>query len=392
MALDPKTAVQAGYDLGYAALQSFDKGKFEVTLDHPDYFFCNDILSKAEKKDGGKYFTFEVILGKTGNAAMIGYYETYTPTIKNIDKEGLVYWVKSHTSYSYDIDSDVNVNSSATEVYNIIKSKRANADVEWADLLEATFWSNPQGANDNLNPLGIFGYLAPPTTAAGTAASADGAEGFIGKNPVYGNAAAVTSTFSSAGIDATATANQGWRNYAANYGGGAVAAGAAAPVTSTVIDYLGTAMRRTAFIAPLRSENIMDLKFNKLQIYTTNEVIKQMEKIARLSDDQLGYDLGKYNGLTTYKRFPLQYVTFLEGTDQYGNTNPYFNAYVSGYNPIVGINFNHVKTYALNGCFFRELGPMNDTQTPTVFTIHKDIQFCNVCNNRQRGGFLITQY
>jgi hypothetical protein len=379
--IDPKTAVSAGYDLGYAALQSFTKGEFNITLDHPDYYFCNDILSKAEKKDGGKYFTFEVILGKTNNAAMVGYYETYTPNVRQIDKEGIVYWAKSHTSYSYDID-EVNVNTSAKEVYNLLKSRRANAWVEWGDLLEPKFWSNPQDANDLLDPFGVFTWLAPPTTT-------DGAEGFIGQNPVYGGAAATTTTFFAAGIDAAA--NQGWRSYAANYAGSG-GTPVAKPVTSVVIDYLGSAMRRTAFVAPLKAEDIMDLKFNKLQIYTTNEVIKQLEKIARLSDDQLGYDLGKYNGLTTYKRFPLLYVSFLEDTDQYGNTNPSFNKYVSGYNPIVGVNFNHIKTMALQDCFFRELPPMNDVTTPNVFTIHADLQFVIISNNRQRSGFLITQY
>jgi hypothetical protein len=389
MAIDPKTAVSVGYDLGYAALQSFTKGEFNITLDHPDYYFCNDVITGAEKKDGGKYFTFEVILGKTGNAAHVGYYETYTPNVRNIDKEGTVNWAKAHTSYSYDID-EVNVNSSATEVYNLLKSRRANSQVELGDLLEPRGWTAPDSASDNLNPFGVFAWLAPPGASYGTT----GSEGFIGGKTYYLSASSTTAAISPGGIDPTASGNQGWNSYTANYGGGAAAsvAGTAQAVTSTVIDYLGSAMRRTAFVAPLKAENVMDMKFNKLRIFTDNEVIKQLEKIARLSDDQLGYDLGKYNGLTTYKRFPLLYVSWLESTDQYGNTNPYFNAYCSGVHPIVGINFNHFKCFALKDCYFRELPPMNDVQTPNVFTIHLDLQYCYIVNNRQRAGFLVTQY
>lgn len=210
MAVGPATISKAGYDLGLAALQQFTKGEFNVTLDHPDYFFCNDFLSKAEIKDGGKYFTWEVLLGKTGNASMVGYYETYTPNVKNITKEGIAYWAKSHTSYTYDID-EVNVNSDATEVYNLLKSRRANATVEWADLLEPLCLLTPTSASDELNPTGIFTWLAPPVYSTGTTATVTGDEGFIGQNPIYSDGAAYASrtAFSAGGIDASFAANQG---------------------------------------------------------------------------------------------------------------------------------------------------------------------------------------
>lgn len=383
MSLDPKNAVQASYDLGLATLQMFTKGEFNVTLDHPDYFMCNEIIPGGEIKDGGKYFTFEVVLGKTGNAAHVGYFENYTPNVKNIMKEGLVHWAHAHTSYSYDID-EVNINSNEREVYNLLKSRRSNSDLELADELEPRGWVAPDTATDDLHPFGVFGWLAPPSTT-------DGAEGFIGGKTGYLDSSSATLTISPGGIDPTTANQKGWYSYAANYGGSG-GTPAAKVITSNLLDYLGTAMRKTAFVAPLKAEAVLDMKLNKLRVFTTNEVIKQLEKIARLSDDQVGYDLGKYNGLTTYKRLPLNYVSWLEDTDQYGGTNPIFNKWCSGYNPVVGVNFNHFKCYILRGCNFRELPPMSDVQTPNVFTIHKDLQYIYVCNNRQRAGFLITQY
>jgi hypothetical protein len=371
MSLDPQTAVTTAYDLGLAALQSFDKGKFSVTLDRPDYVFCNEVIKNATIKDGGKYETFEVALGKTGNASHVGYFEEYTPNVAQIMKEGSVNWAKAHTSYSYDID-EVNINTSSTEIYNLLSSRRTTAFVELADLLEPRALWTPNDATDKLNPCGVFTWLTLP---------ADNTEGFVGYNPVY--KVANTTSFNAGNITCSAGVNTGWANYAADYNG---ALTGSQTITSGVLDYLGTAMRKTNFSAPLRAEQVMDMNYNKFRIFTNNEVIKQLEKIARNSDDNLGYDLGKYNGMTTFKRMPLEYNSNLDFV-----TTTQDNHLLHGYNPIVGLNFNEFKCQILKGCNFRELPPMNDVKTPNVFTIHVDLQYRYIVKNRQRAGFLLCQ-
>jgi len=108
-----------------------------------------------------------------------------------------------------------------------------------------------------------------------------------------------------------------------------------------------------------------------------------------LSDDQVGADLGKYQGATVYKRLPLEYTDLLDCGNGDGTTDNCTDA-IHGVDPLYGINWNMFELSMLKGDKFVLSPPMNSREQNNVFTVFCDLSYNILCKNRQKAGFVVS--
>jgi hypothetical protein len=354
--------IDQAVDLGYATLQSFDQDDFAITLKHPRYEAINQWFRKDKVQlDGGDRVTRYIQLRDANNAQHVRLYQTDQPNATNTDEEIQVEWTHAITSFTYSRKELAMNLGNKVRVYNYLKSRRMGAFREFADLLEEAAWVTPTDANDDLNPHGIPAWLS-----YGAASSA----GFIGYSGHYNDGAGTT--YNSGTIASSSTSNPRWANYWDDHEGN---------VDDTLLDKLSRAFRKCHFQAPLEPGKIFsDESFTNFRLYSNDNVIGEMEKIARLSDDKIGPDLGKYQGRTVFKGIPFVYVDVLDTA----------NTYVYGTDPIFGVDHNQFYPVVLRGEYFRINKPMSQVGQHNVLTVYVDLSYAYICENRRQAGFLIS--
>lgn len=361
------TAEQA-IDLGYATLQAYEPNAVQMALKKTTYEVVNRWFPKAKKLDGGKKVTFDLSLGDTGNGMFKKMYQTDTPNVANVVKEGEVQWVDYQNSFSYAIQ-ELEVNrGNKTRIFDLLRNRKLNCARETADDLEGAGWITPESATDTDKPHGIAGWIVPGT--------ADSTGDFYGYLPHYTTADDASSAYSTiAGLSCSSTANNRFANWYADHNG---------KLDDSCLKLLRRAIRKTHFQTPVVADQAIDPEsdFSNFRLYTNSDVLDEFEEIATKSDDQIGTDLGKYAGAVIFKRIPIIYIDELD-TDR---------TYIRGGDPIYGINHNHFYPVVLSGINFEWRKPMNKVGQHDVFTVYLDLRFAYVCDNRKAGGFLLSNY
>lgn len=362
--------IQQAIDLGKATLEEFKQDKLEVALKHQCYEVLNQWFRKDKvQTDGGDRVTRYISLRDTGNAQHVRMYDTDTPNVANVDEVIKVDWTHAQVSYSYSVkEIAMNVGNRA-RIYSILKQRRMNAFREFADLLEEAAWQTPASSSDDLKPFGIPGWLVQPDTDP-----AEGAGDFTGYVGDYWAPAEVGMS-TVGGIACTSTQNPRWANYYEDHGG---------KLDSTLLKRLRRSFRKTKFQSPMFAKQTIDPNsgFYNFRMYTTSNVLDELEEIAQKSDDRLGADLGKYAGSTIFKGIPFVYVDVLDTAKQY----------VYGDDPIFGVNHTHFHPVVLSGENFRENDPMSKVGQHNVLTVYVDLSYAYICANRRTGGFLISNW
>lgn len=362
--------IDQAIDLGQATLESFEQDKLEMALKHQTYEVLNQWFGKDKVQvDGGDRVTRHISLRDTGNATHVRMYDTDTPNVANVDETIKVEWTHAQVSFSYSVKELAMNMGNRFRIYNLLKQRRMNAYREFADLLEEVAWQTPTSSSDDLKPLGIPAWLTMPDTDP-----AEGAGAFTGYLPNYWSDSESTFT-TCGGIACSSTSNPRWANYYEDHGG---------KLDSTLLKRLRRAFRKTKFQTPMFAKQAIDPNsgFSNFRLYTNNDVLDELEEIAQKSDDQLGYDLGKYAGKTIFKGIPFMYVDVLDTSKQY----------VYGSDPIFGVNHNHFYPVCLSGEYFRQNKPMSKVGQHNVLTVYIDLSYAYICDNRRTAGFLISNW
>jgi hypothetical protein len=162
------------------------------------------------------------------------------------------------------------------------------------------------------------------------------------------------------------TANSKWRNWADNY----------------------TGHRRR-----LREEDAEGVPRHELQVADAGEGpegrpheqvphlhgpehLTEFEDLTTKANENLGSDLDKFHGVTTFRRVPVLYT-------------PQIDADADGV--IYGVN--HAKFYpiVLDGDWMREGEPMMDVEQHNVITTFIDGSYQYFCTNIREGGFVLSK-
>jgi len=364
-------------DLGQATLQAFEQDKLEMATRHQTYEVINQWFGKDKVQiDGGDRVTRYISLRDTGNAQHVRMYDTDAPNVSNVDEIIKVEWTHAQVSFSYSVKEIAMNMGNRSRIYNLLKQRRTNAYREFADLLEEAAWKTPTSSSDDLNPFGIPGWLTMPETVndADPAEAAGSFEGYVGNYwTTSGNAAGVQ--FNPGNVTCTSTTNPRWANYYEDHRG---------KLDSSLLKRLRRSVRKTKFQSPMFAKQTIDPKsnFSNFRLYTTSEVLDELEEIALKSDDRVGADLGKYAGATLFKGIPFKYVDVLDTSKQY----------VYGDNPIFGVNHNHFYPVVLQNEYFRDNKPMSKVGQHNVLTVYCDLSYAYICDNRRTGGFLISNW
>ena len=99
----------------------------------------------------------------------------------------------------------------------------------------------------------------------------------------------------------------------------------------------------------------------------------------RKSNDQIGADLAKYMGLTTFKRQPLVPMVILDdnGVGKVGEFDPVYFA-----------NLNAFRTYVLADFYLVERQPIVSPSNHNVFTTWVDLIYAYLAWSRRTQGVM----
>lgn len=354
-------------DLGLATLAAFDTEDVQMTLKHQTYEVMHRWFA-ADKKvlGGGKKVTWDINLKDTGNAKHTRIFDTDTPNIANVVKEGEANWTHFQNSFSYNVKELAINRDNKTRIFDLLKNRRLNCIRESADALEEAAWKTPTDSTDDLNPFGIFGWLSQ-----GTNGSTGAFDAYVAN---YWSDA--SSTFNAGNVACTSALNTNWASYYIDHDGN---------LDDSLMKSLRRAFRKTKFQSPVIGKEAVDPQsdFYNFRFYTNSAVLDEIEELATKSDDAIGYDLGKYAGAVVFKGIPFIYVDSLDTAKQY----------VYGSNPIVGVNHKHFYPIVLSDENFRWNPPMpHGPGQHNTLTVYLDLSYAYVCKNRRVAGFLISNY
>ncbi|NLW87296.1 MAG: phage major capsid protein [Planctomycetes bacterium] len=333
-------------------------GKFESLRKYHDYPVCN--MWFAEDRvvfDGGTSIVRNVQLGENGSAKFTRPYEPASPTVVDVQGRLRAEWVQATADYSIS-RQEIMRNRGRERLISLVVSRRQAAMEDLANLLEDYAWQSPSGPADDLHPMGIPYWISPITAAQQTAQE----YGHQGGNPA--------GFLNCGGIDCSDAANQRWRNYNDSW------AQAGGEIGDDDIIKITRMLRRLRFRSPVFLNDIDGDSYRNLRLYTNEHVLESLEEYARLNNDSIGTDIGKYAGATVIKNLPVIWVEQLDADET---------------NPLYAINHACFHPFVMEGDFFRETGPMNSRRQHDVFTTFVDLQFNFICTNRQRAGGVISR-
>ncbi len=341
----------------------FTPDQLAVTLNYPKYEVMNRILRKYKKTKTGRSYTTNIQLEDSTNGGAVGmFFVQDQSNLYETDHKPETAWKHYTNNCSYDL-AQVDINSGdKLKEYDYIESQKTAMWRKCADDIQEQWWSAPATSSDANK---IFGPSSWLTLGDDNATIKSG---FTGTTAQYLD----TNTFNPGGVNPTTYAK--WRSLYLDHNGN---------LNETFLDLLGDAVRATDFEAPLEPQKVNGVEENvprKVQFYTSNNVIKQVEKMARNSDDRIGNNLGKYQGKTTYNDIQFNYVKLLDTAQstQWGT------------DPLFAINFNVLYPIVLRNWYWRHDKGKN-AFSHNVYTEYTDLYWGCHCENRQGAGFLVSQ-
>lgn len=346
-------------------------------LDYQRYEVCNRLFAKDRVElDGGTSIVKKVVLDKSGAAKHVRAYEAEAVNVVNVVSSMRADWVRMDTNWSVERgETAMNRSGSGPDGWSkgfikLIKTRRQPAMVDMANLLEETFWQVPLVDVDNLTPLG-FPYWVPKLAVG----QADTAAGFYGGR--YGGAGGVFTSVGgiqpATGADNTVAIVGGkplWRSYQCAY----------TEINHFAIEQMSRMYYQTHFQSPLMVKDlVVPGAVRNFRIWLGVNTLIDLEKFMRLSNDQIGGDLAKYMGVTSFKRQPLVNMSILDqnGVDEAGEFDPVYFA-----------NLNAFRTYVLRDFYLVEREPIQSPTNHNVFTTYVDLAYCYLCWSRRSQGVM----
>jgi len=329
-------------DLVKLTLNKLGKGKWtELATDLQDHVGMNEILRKQRvKEESGKSIDLNVMTSHSGAAQKTGLYATDTVKVGNVMQKGNIPWRHVTTNWALDT-RETTMNGGASRIIDIVKTKRADAMISLAELIEEIIWSKPDDDTDNETPFGIPYWVVSNATT-----------GFNGGNPTG---------FTSGAGGLSSTTYSRWSNYTAQY----------ANVTrGDLIGKMRTGARKISFKSPVSiPHDARNGNSFKRKIYLNEETLQNFENYAEAQNENLGKDVASMDDRTTFRRIELCYAPYLD---------------LDSTNPIYLIDWSVFYIVFLKGEYMKETGPFRAADSHRVLETHIDLTFNTRCTNRRR--------
>lgn len=340
-------------DLTRTTLQNLPDLEFEVALDFQEYPVCNYWFAKDKVEiESGISIERNIILDTSGNAKFVRLYQKTAIGVADVQQKITAPWVQLQTHWSIERRESLR-NRAPARYIRLIQSRRVDATVDQADLLETKSWSTPTSESDDLNPRGLPYYLSKRD------ASSTG-EGFDGRTIRFTGG---TTSTTKAGISSSGSTNPKWRNWAFTY----------TAVNASLVKNMRKAFHATKFRSPVLARDLEKGPVSKYRIYMSLDVLTEYEDLATKQNDNLGRDLDPYHGNTTFKRVPIIYTPQIDDDAD---------------DVIYGVSHNKFFPFVLEGDWMRESEPMTDVEQHNVVTTFIDSSFQFFCTNVREAGWV----
>jgi len=279
---------------------------------------------------------------KSGAAKQTGLYAADNVDVVNVLSTMNVGWKRTSTNYAYE-RRELIENRGASQIVDIIKSRRAACLIGLAEHLETQGWSAPTSATDVANWFGIPYWFPTDITASGS---------FDTSNP----------SFASTGRGGLNHAN--WGHWVDSYTN--VTKGDCLPK-------MRTAYRKIGFKSPVNIRDFRRGNGDNYRIYVNESVLQDFENIGEAQNETLGKDLASMDGQMVFRKNPVVWVPKLDS-----DTN----------NPIYMLNFAFLHFVALNGDFLRESEPDKAADSHNIWVVFVDLSANMICTDLRRNAVL----
>lgn len=347
-------------DLTRTTLENLPNLEFETALDFQRYPVCN-IWFRDDKRqeESGTAISRRILLDTSGNARHVRLYQKTAINVANVQHVITAPWVQAQTHWSIERREALR-NRAPARFVELIKSRRIDAKLDFADLLERRGWSAPASASDDLQPFGLPYWISMLDNAETSTGD------FIGDTVRFTDG---TTSTTKAGIDASTETK--WANWAASY----------TSINSDFVVRMREAFHATDFQAPIYVKELTEGYASNFRIYMNRSTLVQYEDLATKANDNLGKDLDPFHGVTTFKRIPIHHT-------------PQLNGYIAGNSsnacdPVFGVNHSKFYPITLSGDWMREDDPMSDVEQHNVITTFVDCSYQFFCSNVRQSGFVL---
>jgi hypothetical protein len=346
-------------DLLKTTLENLPKNDFEYALKYQQYLVINNWFAKEKVQiDSGTQIKRNIVLSTTGNARHVRLFQKTPLNVGDTQQQLTCPWVQVQTHHSYE-RRELLRNQGAAGFVELIDSRRKDALMDLANLLERAAIRAPNTSTDDLNPRGLFYWLSLRNTGSQ-------GEGFDGQTITFQDASTSTTK---GGIDASTSANALYRNYAATYN----------DVNTDFLSKLRKAFYLCNFKPPVTVPGLKATQQSRFQMYTGIENLTAYDDLVAENNDNMGADLGKFGGQSMFRGVAISYMPTFDESDF---------THVS-YRPWVGINHSKFYPVVQKGDWMRDSEPVSDAEQHNVFTVFMDGSYNFLCINPREAGFVL---
>lgn len=319
--------------------------------------FKNRGGKEMETRTGsGTCIPFTALVKTAGSAKNVLIYDTDTTNIADGLVEGEVPWRYSTFSYFFN-QHEFEQNSGAKQLFNLIKDRREQALLDFADLLEGNYFGKPVDSTDKRTPWGLFYWLVKTTDTSSATSNC----GFKGGAP---------SGFSDVG-GINPTNYPMWKNYTAPYYSIKDWDNSGTTVKGDFINKLKRCIHYTNWISPLGGEELGKSFGKQFKLLTNFSVVSAIEEMLEDKNDlTFGADAGKMYGVTHFRGFPFFAIDTLDGATD---------------DPLYGVNTSTFEMVFEPGFKMRENKPIQAPNQHNVLVTYVDCGYNWVCYDRRRN-------
>jgi hypothetical protein len=343
-------------DLTRTTLQNLPDMEFEVALSQQVYPVMDRWFANNKKQiESGTSIERNIMLDTSGNAKHVRLYQRTPINVGDVQAKITAPWVQVQTHYSIERREALR-NRAPAKYIDLLKSRRLDAMLDLAKLLERRAWSSPNNATDDLNPRGLPYWLSFLDNAATSAGD------FLAKTIRFGD---LSTSTTKAGIDASLATNANWKNYAFTY----------TAIDATFVSNLRRAFHALDFKSPVTVKDLSVGPTSNYKIYMglTNLTAYEELTAGKNVGYEYGNDLAKFYGSTVFRRVEIVHTPSLEG---------------ASFSPVYGVNHDQFYPVVLDGDWMRESDPMFDVEQHNVMTTFVDGSYQFFCKNVRQGGFV----
>jgi hypothetical protein len=349
-------------DLIATTLANLPKLDLEWAFKYQKY----EVLDRWFQKDrvefeSGTEIKRNIVLDESGNARHVKLYEEDTINVVDLQSRLTVPWVQAQTQWSIERREGLR-NRAPARFVALLSSRRNEAMLGLANILEGRGWQSPNNSSDDLNPYGLRYWI--PKLVSGQAG-----EGFYGGSDT--NVASTTAGIDPATSGDNTTSIAGGKPYWRSYAAGGTAYYEA--MNATALRTMAKMFLSINFQSPFLVKDMQVGPTSGFRIYCNMDTYVALSELARQQNDQVGADLARYMGITIFNRVPIIFIPYLDADTD---------------NPVYMVNHNKFKPFVQRGDYFRETPAMNDRRMHNVFTTFVDLSYNYLCTNRRQQGVM----